>query len=180
MGGAGTSSIPGAESNTIRIGDFSTTGGNANEQTATFIARIKGVNIGTGSEVVINASGQLGTVSSSARYKEDIQNLGDVSSAIFDLRPVQFRYKQPAPDGTKPVQFGLIGEEVEKVIPELVTYGKAGEVESVQYHELPALLLNELQKQHRHIQDQDQQIEQLKEQVKSMQGLISTTAPAQQ
>jgi len=138
------STTPGDESNTIRIGDPGT-------QTATYIAGIVGATV-SGSAVLITANGQLGVASSSARYKDDIQDMGQSSDALMQLRPVTFRYKQPAEDGSKPLQYGLIGEEVLKVYPELVSYGQNGQVESVRYHELPALLLNELQKQHRTIE----------------------------
>lgn len=69
----------------------------------------------------------------------------------MQLRPVTFRYKQPATDGSKPLEYGLIAEEVAKIYPDLVVYGKDGQIESVQYHQLPALLLNELQKQQKKI-----------------------------
>ena len=70
--------------------------------------------------VVIDANGQLGTTSSSRRYKEDIQDMGDASSGLLRLRPVRFRYKQAYRDGSKPVDYGLIAEEVAQVYPDLV------------------------------------------------------------
>jgi predicted nuclease with TOPRIM domain len=62
------------------------------------------------------------------------------------LRPVAFRYRQPAADGSKPIQYGLIAEEVAEVYPDLVVRGKDGQVDTVQYWKLDAMLLNELQK----------------------------------
>ncbi len=79
-----------------------------------------------GNTVLINAAGQLGTLVSSARYKQDIQPLGDQSQKMHQLRPVRFHYKQ-LPQG--PVQYGLIAEEVAKVYPELVTRNAKGEIE---------------------------------------------------
>lgn len=49
--------------------------------------------------VLIDSNGQLGTMSSSQRFKEDIQDVGDASSGLMRLRPVTFRYKQPYRDG---------------------------------------------------------------------------------
>jgi len=130
------------ESGTIRIGTA---------QTATFVAGVNGVTTGgTGTPVLIDASGQLGTISSSARFKDEIQDMGEATEALLKLRPVRFRYKAQ-PEGR--TQFGLIAEEVEKVMPELVVCSSSGEVETVLYHEMPAMLLNELQKQQREIQD---------------------------
>ena len=118
--------------------------------TRAFIAGIRGVTTGNADAipVVIDSAGQLGTVSSSARFKEDIRDLADESSGLLKLRPVSFRYKGHA-DG--PRQFGLIAEEVEDVLPDLVVHDASGQAETVLYHEMPAMLLNELQKQQREL-----------------------------
>jgi hypothetical protein len=125
------------ESNTIRIGTVGT-------QTATFIAGINGTGVTGGAAVVVNSAGQLGVLSSSGRYKHDIRDMGDASDRLMKLRPVSFRYKS---DTTGTQQYGLIAEEVAKVYPELVVNGPDGKPETVAYHLLPAMLLNELQKQ---------------------------------
>jgi hypothetical protein len=145
-------------SNAIILGDTSSTYdfnltriGTQGTQTRAFIAGISGANILNGQQVVVDSFGQLGVVLSSQRYKEDIQTMGDVSSALMRLRPVTFRYKQAAVDGSKPVQYGLIAEEVEQVMPELVTHNKDGSLQSVAYHVLPSLLLSEYQKQGREL-----------------------------
>ena len=78
--------------------------------------------------------------------------MGSVSEKLYGLRPVTFRYKEAYDDGSKPVQFGLIAEEVAEVFPELVVYGKDGKPETVSYHLLATLLLNEVQKEHRVIE----------------------------
>lgn len=139
------------ESNIIRIGTPGT-------HLITYIAGITGAPVTGGSQVLIDSSGHLGTFSSSRRYKEDIHEIGDASNRLMDLQPVQFRYRQPATDGSKPVQYGLVAEDVATIFPELVVRDGNGRIESVQYHQLPALLLNELQKQHRTIAEQADQI----------------------
>jgi hypothetical protein len=142
-----------AEGNTIRIGD--------SNQTRAFIAGIRGVTTGASDAVavLIDSNGQLGTVSSSIRLKQDVADMGDASSRLMELRPVMFHYKAH-PDG--PLQYGLIAEEVNEVMPELVVRDATSQVESVAYHEMPAMLLNELQKQHATIQAQQAQIEELR------------------
>jgi hypothetical protein len=132
IGGAGTSD----ESNTIRIGTQGT-------QKATYIAGISNTLV-KGAAVVVNSSGRLGVVKSSARYKRDIQPLNERSARLWQLRPVTFRYKED-PQGER--QYGLIAEQVAKVYPELVVRGDKGEIESVQYYELVPLMLNEMQHQ---------------------------------
>ncbi len=131
------------EGHTIRIGD--------DNQSNTYIAGINGVAIPTGSMVLIDSTGHLGSVSSSLRFKRDVADMGDASSRLMELRPVTFHYKSQ-PGG--PLQYGLIAEEVEQVMPELVVRDATGQVETVAYQELPAMLLNELQKQQAQISDQ--------------------------
>jgi hypothetical protein len=70
---------------------------------------------------------------------------------VMDLRPVTFRYEQPYADGSRPLQYGLIAEEVAEVCPDLVVYSPDGQAETVQYWKLDPLLVHELQKQQREI-----------------------------
>jgi hypothetical protein len=104
--------------------------------------------------VYVDSTGKLGNVVSSARYKEDIRDMGDKSEALAKLRPVTFHYKD---DADLRVQFGLIAEEVEDVYPELVVHDRAGNTETVMYHELPAMLLNEWQKQRKELARQEEE-----------------------
>ena len=129
------------EASTIRIGD--------SLQTRTFIAGIFGIVTGVNdaATVVIDSNGQLGTISSSRRYKEEIHDMAAASERLLSLRPVTFRYKKAFEGGDKPMQFGLIAEEVAEVFPELVVYNDDGTPEAVKYRLLSTLLLNELQKQ---------------------------------
>ncbi|HZR81810.1 MAG TPA: tail fiber domain-containing protein [Candidatus Binatia bacterium] len=124
------------ESKTIRIGDV---------QKRTFIAGIAGRPV-SGSTVVIDADGRLGVFASSARYKRDIRDMGDAGRGLLDLRPVTFRYKDD-PSGER--QYGLVAEEVARVYPELVVRSATGEVQSVKYEELIAMLLDQAQRQQR-------------------------------
>ena len=129
-----------AESATIRIGT---------SQTRAFLSGVRGVTTANNNAVavVVDSAGQLGTVSSSAKTKFDIQDLPvDVTDAVSRLRPVSFRYKRPFADGSTPVQYGLIAEEVEQVLPELVAYDEHGDPATVKYHVLPSLLLAEVQR----------------------------------
>jgi len=78
--------------------------------------------------------------------------MADASERLLKLRPVTFRYKQPNVRGERPVQYGLIAEEVQTVFPELVVLNKDGQPETVAYQTLPALLLNEYQKEHKQLE----------------------------
>jgi len=132
-----------AENNSIHIGVVTPDATLPTAHTSCFIAGISGVVVAGAVPVVIDANGQLGTVVSSIRYKEDVEDLGNVSTAIYDLRPVKFHFKA---DKTKHDNYGLIAEEVEAVMPNLVVYNKENEVDTVRYMDLIPLMLNEIQK----------------------------------
>jgi hypothetical protein len=144
-------------SNNIHIGNQGTDAdtaliriGTAGIHASTFIAGIRDVVI-TGNPVVVSAAGQLGEPSSSRRVKEEIQEMGAGSTGLLKLRPVSFRYMAAVDDRERQVQYGLIAEEVAGIYPELVTTNAQGEPTGVRYHVLPAMLLNELQRQQREI-----------------------------
>ncbi len=132
------------ESETIRIGG---------SQTRTFIAGINGVTVGlTGIPVVIDSAGQLGTIVSSKRFKREIQPMDKASEAILSLKPVTFHYKSDTKDTP---QFGLIAEEVAQVNPDLVVRDSDGEIYTVRYDAVNAMLLNEFLKEHRKVEEQE-------------------------
>jgi Chaperone of endosialidase len=160
----GTSGVAG-ESGTIRIGA-------AGSQTATFIAGIAGAGSPGGVAVFVTATGKLGTVTSSRRVKEDIREIGEESDGLMSLRPVAFRYK-PEIDSTGLTQYGLIAEEVADVYPDLVVYDRDGRPETVRYHLVNALLLNEVQKQHRSVASQEETIEQQKAEIEELKARLT-------
>src|SRR6516225_10127480 len=94
-------------------------------QTNTYIARISGVTVAGGVDVIIDSTGYLGTIVSSKRFKEKVQPMDETSEAIFSLQPVTFRYKKELDPKGIP-QFGLVAEEVEKVDPSLVARNDQG------------------------------------------------------
>jgi hypothetical protein len=139
------------ESSTLRIGTV---------QTRAFIAGIRGSTTGSTNAVpvVIDENGQLGTVVSSRRFKENIADMGDASSLLMRLRPVTFHYRDDRNPAGAALQYGLIAEEVASVAPGLVAHAADGEVETVFYEFLPPMLLNELQKQQRSLDAQKARI----------------------
>jgi trimeric autotransporter adhesin len=123
-----------------------------------FIGNIYGVTPGAGTTTVfIDNDGQLGTVSSSRRFKKDIKRMDDASEAIVALKPITFHYKA---DRTNTPQFGLIAEEVAEVNPDLVVRDKNGEIYTVRYDAVNAMLLNEFLKEHRKVQELERTIAQ--------------------
>jgi hypothetical protein len=165
IGSAGVSA-DGASANAgvIRIGTTGT-------QTSFFAAGITGVNV-SGVNVQVDSNGQLGVIVSSRRFKEDIQDMGDSSSGLLRLHPVTFHYKQPFADGSKPIEYGLIAEEVAEVYPDLVAHSADGQIETVKYQVLDSMLLNELQKQADQNRRQAEQIRSLEERLAAVEALL--------
>jgi len=161
----GNSGVAG-EANTIRIG----TEGN---HSRTFIAAVRGRTTGAADAVpvVIDSNGQLGTTSSSIRYKFDVADMGHSTDRLMKLRPVMFRYLAHQPNA--PLQYGLIAEEVAKVYPELVAYGKDGRSETVMYQFLAPMLLNEVQKQRQENAALRERLERLERIVQKLTGETS-------
>jgi hypothetical protein len=142
------------DTHTIRIG-----GGTPNpptdppvggQQNRAFIAGIRGITTFSPDtlQVLIDATGQLGTAASSLAVKQDVHEVGPLAEKLLELRPVAFRYKQHAAvDPDTPLQFGLIAEQVAEVFPELVVFDGEGKPETVKYHLLSSLLLELVRQQ---------------------------------
>ena len=154
------------EQRTIRIGSSS----GSSSQTRTFVAGISGARL-TGAAVVVNTDGQLGTTTSSKRFKDEVKPMDKASEAILALKPVTFHYKKEI-DPERTPQFGLVAEEVEKVNPALVLPDKEGKPYTVRYEAVNAMLLNEFLKEHRAVQGQQKEIDALKAELKEQKALI--------
>ena len=165
----------GGESRRIRIGTVGT-------HTKTFVAGISGVTVPDGVGVIVGSNGQLGTVVSSARFKENVKPLEKASEAILSLQPVSFRYKKELDPDCVP-QFGLIAEEVAKVDPDLVARDEQGQPYTVRYEAVNAMLLNEFLKEHSGMQDlkntvgkQEAMIAQQQEEIQALTAALKAQA----
>jgi hypothetical protein len=87
-----------------------------------------------------NASNQFATCSSSARYKEQIEDLHLGLAAAMQLRPVGYQWRE-----THAADVGFVAEEVAKLDERLVTRNAKGEVEGVKYDRLTAVLAGAVQ-----------------------------------
>jgi hypothetical protein len=147
---------PGVATDTgkIRIG----TKGSHN---STFIAGIFGATVSGAAVVSIDNKGRLGTTTSSARFKTQIQPMGPASQSILALKPVTFRYKEELDPENIP-QFGLVAEQVARVNPDLVVRDEQGTPYSVRYEAVNAMLLNEFLKEHSKVEALEEMVAQLK------------------
>jgi hypothetical protein len=144
----------------------------ANVSNSCFIGNIRGVTtVNAAIPVLIDAVGQLGTASSSRRFKNEIKPMDKASEAIHALKPVTFHYKS---DNTNRPEFGLIAEEVAEVNPDLVVCDKDGEIYTVRYDAVNAMLLNEFLKEHRKVEQLTKDFEsKLAEQQKQIEALTA-------
>jgi trimeric autotransporter adhesin len=105
--------------------------------------------VGTQEAVFVDQFNVVGISASSRRFKHDIQPMDKASEAILALKPVTFKYNA---DKNGRTQYGLIAEEVATVNPDLVVKHKDGEISTVRYEQVNAMLLNEFLKEHKKVQ----------------------------
>ena len=118
---------------------------------------------------VTSTTGQLSYHLSSRRYKDNIQDMGEISSGLLRLRPVTFRYKTGVPPGPEQRQYGLIAEEVAEIFPDLIARNRNGEVETLDYSELTPMLVNEVQKLNSQIVAKQNELQTQEQQIGSLQ-----------
>ena len=106
--------------------------------------------VGTQEAVFVDQFNVVGITASSRRFKHDIQPMDKASEAILALKPVTFKYNA---DKNGRTQYGLIAEEVATVNPDLVVQHKDGEISTVRYEQVNAMLLNEFLKEHKKVQN---------------------------
>ena len=183
IGEQAANNVSGSNSNNIHIGSLGSLAdngairiGNLGTQSSFFAAGIRSVTTGNNDAipVMIDSAGQLGTVSSSRRFKEDISDMGDSSRELMRLRPVTFRHKEPFADGSKPIQYGVIAEEVAEVYPDLVAHSSDGKIETVKYQVLDSMLLNEMQRQQAEIGAQKDEIRQLQQRLAQLESALAS------
>jgi len=156
---AGTSIV--SASNMVAIGATGA-GPFADTSNTCFIASIFDQPVsdsGTAQDVYVDQFNVLGFLPSSQRFKHDIQPMDKASEKLYGLKPVTFKYNS---DKTGRTQYGVIAEEVAKVAPDLVFRGKNGDVQTVRFEQINAMVLNEFLKEHKKVQEQEATIAQLK------------------
>jgi predicted ribosome quality control (RQC) complex YloA/Tae2 family protein len=94
------------------------------------------------------------------------------SEAILALKPVTFHYKS---DKTDTPQFGLIAEKVAQVNPDLVARDKNGEIYTVRYDQVNAML-NEFLKEHEAFVQERHKVERLETTVATLVATVKEQA----
>jgi hypothetical protein len=163
FGGAGVVT----SNNNVAIG-VGATGPFADLGNTCFIGSIDGEptsDAGSTVAVLIDSNNVLGTAVSSRRYKHDIKPMDKTSEVILALKPVTFKYNS---DQKGTPCFGLIAEDVAQVDPDLVVRDKNGELKTVRYEQVNAMLLNEFLKEHKKVEEQQASMSQLKSEMQTM------------
>jgi hypothetical protein len=157
-----------AESNTIRIGTSGT-------QTKFVVAGVRDATIlGDANAVLVDSTGALGTdVFSTEKLKTEIADIGEESSGLLKLRPVSFYYTS---DTAGVRQYGLIAEQVAEVMPALVRCSTEGEPVAVRYQFLVPMLVNEVQKDRKTIEEQNREIREIKAELQRLEATLAVRA----
>jgi hypothetical protein len=148
--------------------------------TDTNVTRIR--NIGStpivgGINVVVSGTGGngdqiLGYVSSSRRYKQDVEPMDRASEGLFALKPVTFRAKGSV-ESAQFKHYGLIAEDVAAVNPDLVVYNSKGKPETLRFDSINAMLLNEFLKEHAKVQKLEAALERVNRRLEGQQIQIA-------
>lgn len=104
---------------------------------------------------------------SSLRYKENIRDYEVDLNNVEKLRTVRFKWnnKSVSPGAQ---DIGLIAEEVDKIMPDLVTRDDKGQPDSVRYNRLGVVLLSAFKQQEDKIDAQQKEIDALKAEIKAL------------
>jgi Chaperone of endosialidase len=141
-------------------------GGIAGENNTTRIRNVYS-SVASARAVYVNSNNKIGALSSSRRYKEDIQPMDKASEALFALMPVTFRYKKDV-DPAQALAFGLIAEDVAEINPDLITRDEDGKPQTVRYEAVNAMLLNEFLKEHKTVEEQGAMIARQQKQIEAL------------
>ena len=128
---------------------------------------VPGLGAAGSTQLCRNASNQISTCSSSARYKRNIASFDSGLNIVRRLQPVTFNWRA---DNT--ADFGLVAEDVAKIEPLLASYNEKGEVEGVKYDRVGVVLLNAVKQQQAQIERQNELLEKQNEQLRQQQAAI--------
>lgn len=127
-----TNSLNGDSATLTNIAFTSMNGGNIEADSATFTGIINAQDFNSTSDIGL---------------KENIETLNNAINVLNNIRPVSFVWKQNG----KPA-YGVIAQEVEEVLPEIVDQDKHG-VKRVAYSQIIPFLVQVIQEQNKEIQN---------------------------
>ncbi|MBI4087045.1 tail fiber domain-containing protein, partial [Candidatus Kaiserbacteria bacterium] len=121
---------------------------------------------------VLRGNGSACTASS-LRFKENIQDLAYGLDAVLALRPVSYEYKEGTNMG-EGVKLGFIAEEMNDILPEVVTRDNEGTIFGLDYPVLTSVIVKGVQELWTYVTDrfsqQDERIEALEARIQQLEG----------
>lgn len=123
---------------------------------------VKGLEVRNGS--TYTATGSVNSWSDD-RLKTNVQPFTNGLDIINLINPVSFNYNQQSPFQTEKLQIGVLAQELEKVAPYMVDKNVTKDIEdlrSVNNQAYIFLLINAVKEQNKKIENQQQQIDELK------------------
>lgn len=121
---------------------------------------LEGVGIG---QLCVALQGRITTCSSSLRYKTGVASFLGGLDVVRRLRPIRFTWKE---GGIQDI--GFAAEEVNEIEPLLATRNKRAEIEGVKYGQLTTVLVNAVKEQQAQIERQQLQNGTLQEQIQKV------------
>lgn len=129
-------------SNWIVLSDGDGNVGMSIKPTTGNVSMVSAAGAGTNALKYNTGNGQVTYDTSSARYKDNIRDSVYGLSHVMQMRSTQFEYKD-----TGRSDVGLIAEELDPIIPELVGKNKDGQPDSVSYDRMVSVLVKAIQEQ---------------------------------
>lgn len=110
------------------------------------------------------------TQASDQRFKGDIRPMENCLDRVLELEPVDFSWRReefPQRGFPKDRQVGLVAQQTEKHVPEIVETAEDG-YKSIDYARMSVVLVQAMKEQQQLIESQQQQIAQLQQEVRAM------------
>jgi hypothetical protein len=137
-----------------------------------------GINAKPDSVYALVANGDISVrevaVNSDARFKKNITSLQDALGVITSLEGVTYEWdseKFPERDFDDQTHLGFIAQEVEAVMPELVTTDSKG-YKSVNYQKVSTLLVEAMKEQQQQLSARDEKIREMDERIRKLEALL--------
>jgi hypothetical protein len=136
-------------------------------------ARLRGISASAGATYVhVDGNGKLWKIGSSKRYKTNIRDLEDNSDAVLRLRPVRFEWKTTGQE-----DIGLVAEDVQEALTDLVIYDEEGRPEAVKYDRVSLYLLPIVKDLKAENESLKQENEQIKDRLAAIEAVVAKFGP---
>jgi histidyl-tRNA synthetase len=120
----------------------------------------------------LSSDGTLTTATSDISMKENITRISDAIDKVNKLRGVSFTWKD---DPSQTIQIGMIAQEVEPIIPEIVFTNPVDGLKGINYSQATAILVEAIKEQQQQIESYKSQLQSLHEEVEQIKSLLASS-----